>query len=118
MFDQHIALSYWRRHPIVSAVGVAVLGWAWVQGWYLTVVLVLGWTVFVVARRHWRMEARRRAELRARAEYEHRLSLAGDPRGLYGRFPPVQAGWFPDPARSGQWRYFDGAFWTGHVAPR
>jgi len=118
VFGQHIALPYWRRHPVVSAVGVAVLCWAWLQGWYLTVVLVLGWTAFVVARRHWRVAARRRAELRARAEYEHRLSLAGDPRGLYGRFPPVQAGWFPDPGGARQWRYFDGALWTGHVAPR
>ena len=118
MLGQHIALPYWRRHPIVSAVGLTVLCWALLQGWYLTVVVVLGWTTLVVVRRHWRAAARRRAELRARAEYEHRLSLAGDPRGLYGRFPPVQAGWFPDPAVACQWRYFDGAFWTGHVAPR
>lgn len=118
MWDQRFALPYWRRHPAVSAVGLALACWALLNGWYVPVVVIGGWCAFVSARRHWRVAARRRTELRARADYEHRLSLAGDPRGLYGRFPPVQPGWFPDPGRGSQWRYFDGAFWTGHVAPR
>jgi len=58
------------------------------------------------------------AGLRARAEYEYRLSLAGDQRGLFGRYPPVQAGWFPDPQNRCQMRYFDGAMWTGHAINR
>jgi hypothetical protein len=32
---------------------------------------------------------RRRAELVARAEIQHRWYLAGDPRGIYGRYPPA-----------------------------
>jgi hypothetical protein len=32
---------------------------------------------------------RRRAELVARAEIQHRWYLAGDPRGTYGRYPPA-----------------------------
>ena len=118
MFAQRTPLPYWRRHPVVSAVGLAVAYWAVMHGWYVAVAVVVGWIALVSARRHWRIAARRRAELGARADYEYRLSLVGDPRGLYGRFPPVQAGWFPDPGHTSQWRYFDGAFWTGHVAPR
>jgi hypothetical protein len=29
------------------------------------------------------------AALRARADYEHRLFLSGDVRGVYGQFPPA-----------------------------
>jgi hypothetical protein len=32
------------------------------------------------------------AGLRVRADFEHRLSLTGDPRGVFGRYPPVQPG--------------------------
>ena len=77
-----------------------------------------GRVTLVAVRRQLRAAARQRAALRARAEYEYRLSLAGDPRGLYGRYPPVQPGWFADPGQPRRWRYFDGAVWTGHTAPR
>ena len=68
----------------------------------------------------------RDAGLRARAEYEHRLSLAGDPRGTFGRYPPVQPGWYPDPfaahrgspQRRYPLRYYDGAVWTPHAVSR
>ncbi len=33
-------------------------------------------------------------------------------------YPPVQAGWFPDPQNRCQIRYFDGALWTQHVVWR
>jgi hypothetical protein len=56
------------------------------------------------------------AGLRARADYEHRLNVSGDLRGFYGRYPPVQPGWFPDPQNRSQLRYFDGALWTGYSA--
>jgi hypothetical protein len=99
--------------------------WLW-HGWYepLAVTAVVG--LLVVVTRHRRAVAVRDAGLRARAEYEHRLSLAGDPRGMFGRYPPVQPGWYPDPfaARRGdrqhryQLRYFDGAVWTPHAVYR
>lgn len=95
-----------------------MLCWAAANGWYVTVAVSALAVTLLATRRHLRVVARRRAALRARADYEHRLSMAGDPRGLYGRFPPVQPGWFPDPGRVRQWRYFDGTFWTGHTSPR
>lgn len=101
--------------------GVAIVVafcWALASGWYLTAAAMAAAVATITVRRALRAARGRRAALRARADYEHTLSLAGDPRGLYGRFPPVQPGWFPDPGQVRQWRYFDGAFWTGHVAPR
>ena len=118
MFDHRVALPYWRRHPLLTAAGLSLACWALLHGWYGTVTIVVAAATLTAIRRHRHTAARRRVELRARADYEHLLSLAGDPRGLYGRFPPVQAGWFPDPARTGRWRYFDGAFWTGYVTSR
>ncbi|HET6731270.1 DUF2510 domain-containing protein, partial [Mycobacterium sp.] len=35
--------------------------------------------------------------------------------GVFGRYPPVQAGWFPDPQNRSRMRYFDGALWTGQT---
>ena len=69
-------------------------------------------------RTHTQHRAIQRAGLRARADLEHRLALTGDPRGIYGRFPPAQAGWFADPGHGRQIRYYDGAAWTGHTASR
>ncbi len=74
----------------------------------LVAVVGLAW-LGVAIRRRMRANALRDAGLRARAEYEHRLNLSGDPRGIYGRYPPVQPGWFPDPQNRSQLRYFDGA---------
>jgi uncharacterized protein DUF2510 len=112
MLYQHVRRHFWRRHPVVTG-GALVLAWWWLSnGWYeaAAATAVTGLLIFVAHRR--RALARRDAGLRARAEYEHRLSLAGDPRGMFGRYPPVQAGWFPDPQNRYQLRYFDGALWT------
>lgn len=35
------------------------------------------------------LAAHRRAELLARAEIQHRWYMAGDPRGIYGRYTPA-----------------------------
>ena len=31
--------------------------------------------------------------------------------------PPTPAGWYPDPERAGDLRYWDGALWTEHRSP-
>jgi Protein of unknown function (DUF2510) len=118
MLYQHVQLPYWRRHPWVTGAAAFLAFWLLLNGWYstLAVTAILGLSIAVHRRR--RAIALRDAGLRARAEYEHRLSLAGDPHGLYGRYPPVQPGWFPDPLNRSQLRYFDGAMWTPYAAPR
>ena len=95
-----------------------LLGWLLVNGLYPTTAILALVVMLLALRRHQRTVAVRNAGLRARADYEHRLSLVGDPRGLYGRYPPVQAGWFPDPLNHRQLRYFDGTLWTVHAVPR
>ena len=83
--------------------GAAALLAAWllllIGGQVLVAVTgIMGLLIFVGRRR--RALAVRDAGLRARADYEHRLTIAGDPRGVYGRYPPVQPGWF---RRSAEW---------------
>jgi Protein of unknown function (DUF2510) len=121
MLYQQVHRSLWRRHPWLTAAAVLVPAWLLLNvllngGAMFAVVVALG--LFIVVRRRLRALAVRDAGLRARADYEHRLSLAGDPRGLYGRYPPVQPGWFPDPQNRSQVRYFDGALWTPYARPR
>ena len=118
MLYQQVRRPFWRRHPVVTGAGLVLTLWWFFNGWYeaLAVTAIVGCTDFRARRR--RALARRDAGLRARADYEYRLSLAGDPRGLFGRYPPVQAGWFPDPQNRYQMRYFDGALWTGHARRR
>lgn len=94
--------------------GLAALLW-WSGAHVLVAAAGIGWLALAV-RGRMRANARRDAGLRARAEYEHRLNLRGDPRGVYGRFPPVQPGWFPDPGNRSRLRYFDGGWWTGYTA--
>ena len=118
MLDQPVHRSFGRRHPVVSGAGLVLILWWLHNGWYEAVAAtaIIALLVFVARRR--RALARRDAGLRARADFEHRLSLAGDPRGTFGRFPPLQPGWFPDPQNGSQMRYFDGALWTPYARPR
>jgi hypothetical protein len=118
MLFQQVRRSFWRRRPLVTGAGLVFTLWWLHNGWYeaLAVTAVVGLLIFVARRR--RALTVRDAGLRARAEFEHRLSLAGDPRGIYGRYPPVQAGWFPDPQNGSQLRYFDGALWTPYARLR
>ncbi|MBX7448111.1 hypothetical protein GR927_08930 [Mycolicibacterium sp. 3033] len=82
-------LPWCRRHPLLTMSAAAVaLWWLWL-GWYLAVILVTASVAVLAARRRRRATVIRNAGLRARAEYEHQLTLAGDPHGFYGRFPPV-----------------------------
>jgi hypothetical protein len=118
MLYQQIHRRFWQRHPVFTGAGLAMTLWWLYSGWYeaLVVMAVIGLLIFVSRRR--RALAIRDAGLRARADFEHRLSLAGDPRGMFGRYPPVQPGWFPDPQNGSQMRYFDGALWTPYARKR
>ena len=107
-----------RRHPvIVGAAAAMALWWLWL-GWYGPLLLIVGAGVGLAVRRHRRAAVIRDAGLRARADFEHRLCLAGDPRGTFGRFPAALPGWYVSPENGRLMRYFDGAAWTGHTAAR
>jgi hypothetical protein len=116
MLLQSVHRTVWHRHPLLMTAAVVVAAWLVYSGAQIFVAVVgLAWLAIAVRRRR-RANALRDAGLRARAEYEHRLNLNGDPRGIYGRYPPVQPGWFPDPRNRSQLRCFDGAVWTGYTA--
>jgi hypothetical protein len=116
MLYKRVRRPFWRRHPLASAAVAGLAVWLWLSGAEVLVAVAgVAWLA-VVVRRRMRANARRDAGLRARADYEHRLNLRGDPRGVFGRYPPVQPGWFPDPQNRWRLRYFDGALWTGYTA--
>ncbi|PEG35936.1 hypothetical protein CQY20_20500 [Mycolicibacterium agri] len=116
MLYQQARRPFWQRHPVVAACAVAATAWLLLNGAHVLVAVIgIAWLALAIRRRR-RAIALRDAGLRARAEYEHLLSLRGDPRGIYGRYPPVQQGWYPDPRNRCRLRYFDGAMWTGYTA--
>ena len=116
MLYQQLHRPFWLRHPLLTSAAAVLTVWLlWSGAQLLVAVVGLVW-LGVAVRRRMRANARRDAGLRARADYEHRLNLNGDPRGIYGRYPPVLPGWFPDPQNRSQLRYFDGALWTGYTA--
>lgn len=115
---QQLHTPIWRRYPLSTAAVLLCATWLVMDGSYTVVAAAAGVAAFIAVRRYRRTRSIQRAGLRARADLEHRMTLTGDPRGIYGRFPPVQAGWFADPGHVRQIRYFDGAGWTGHTASR
>ena len=116
MLYQQTHRPFWQRHPLVTGAAAVLTVWLlWTGSHVVVAVAGIAWLAVAIRRRR-RANALRNAGLRARAEYEHRLNLAGDPRGIFGRYPPVQPGWFPDPQNRCQLRYFDGGQWTGYTA--
>lgn len=113
---QHVRRPFWQRHPLVAGAAAVFTAWLLWSGAHVLVALIGAAWLAIAIRRRRRANALRDAGLRARAEYEHRLNLTGDPRGVFGRYPPVQPGWFPDPRNRYQLRYFDGGLWTGYTA--
>jgi Protein of unknown function (DUF2510) len=109
---------FWQRHPWFTGAAALFVCVQVMHGWYVPVVAIALTAMLAHIARRRRAAARRDAGLRARADYEHRLSLAGDPRGTYGRYPPVQPGWFADPTSPRLLRYFDGSAWTGFILNR
>jgi hypothetical protein len=89
MLYHQVRGPFWRRHPVLTGTSLILAFWWLSNGSYeaLSVVAIIGLLIYVRRRR--RALAIRNAGLRARADYEHRLILAGDPHGLYGRYPPV-----------------------------
>jgi uncharacterized protein DUF2510 len=109
---------FWRRHPWVSGAAALLSVRLLLNEWYTATAVIVIVVTLIGISRHRRATAVRDAGLRARADYEHRLNMAGDPHGIHGRYPPVRAGWFPDP-RDRRWmRYFDGTSWTTHALLR
>lgn len=92
MLYQPARQPFWRRHPVATGTAALVAFWWLANGWYEAVALsaIAALILFVNHRR--KALAVRNAGLRARADYEYRLSLAGDQRGVFGRYPPLQAG--------------------------
>jgi hypothetical protein len=115
---QQVRPPFWRRHPVVTGTAALVTFWWLANGWYEAVAVTLIVALLLTFFRRRKARAIRDAGLRARADYEYRLSLAGDQRGIFGRYPPIQAGWFPDPQIRWQIRYFDGVMWTHHAVRR
>lgn len=93
MRDSGVDRPFARRHPVVTVLAVVTAAWWLWQGWYEALALVVVAGLIVVARKRRRTALLRDAGLRARADYEHRLNLVGDPRGLYGRYAPVGPNW-------------------------
>lgn len=110
------ARPFIQRHPWLTAGFLLCLVWLITHGAYGEAVIAATGIGLIAARRHRRSRDIRRSGLRARADLEHRLALAGDPRGTFGRFPPVRPGWFADPVDHSHIRYFDGTVWTGYLA--
>lgn len=113
LYDAH--QPFWRRHPIIAGTGVLLACWLLAEGWYLTAAVAAGVLLALSIRRTRRVRRIRHGALSARAEFENQLAQRGDQRGVFGRYPPIQAGWFPDPANRRRWRYFDGSMWTGQT---
>lgn len=88
--------SFVELHPVVAGFGI-LFGCAAVVVWWplfltLAVVAGVGFGLWVFTRRYDAQAlqaARRRAALTQAADYEHHLLLQGDPRGVYGRYPPA-----------------------------
>jgi Protein of unknown function (DUF2510) len=121
VLDHPLRPPFWQRHPWLTGAAVFLIFWvscAFIHHWYVPFLALAFTAILARVARHKRARARRDAGLRARADYEHHLNLAGDPRGIYGRYPPVQPGWFPDPVYPRLLRYFDGSFWTTSTVPR
>ena len=82
-------MLYQRAHQLASCAAAVAAIWLWWSGSHLLVAVTGCVWLAILIRRRARANALRDAGLRARAEYEHRLNLSGDPRGIYGRYPPA-----------------------------
>ena len=103
------------RQRLMTAAGLLVAVWLLWNGAYVFVAVVgLSWLGITAQTQKGQRATRRRTArtCRIRTPAEPR----GRSEGIYGRYPPVQPGWFPDPQNRSQLRYFDGGSWTGYTA--
>lgn len=89
MFPQPRPVPFPRRHPVLTVAVLLCGTWLLADGWYLTVAVVAALVVMATVRRRRRARTIRHAGLLARADLEHRYAMNGDPRGIYGRYPPL-----------------------------
>jgi hypothetical protein len=75
---------------LLLLIGFVVAYWQWVLAAVVVVLIIkaapVAWREHQAARL---AEARRRAELIARADQQHRWATEGDERGFYGLYPPA-----------------------------
>lgn len=79
------------RHPFAFGLAVFIAANVWpvhcaLVGLAIVAVLV-GRQALAQSQARWRWQAAQHRALARRADYEHRLALAGDPRGTFGQFP-------------------------------
>ncbi|MFC9518852.1 hypothetical protein ACFTSD_24220 [Nocardiaceae bacterium NPDC056970] len=83
--------SFWAIFGVLFVLGLIIKYW-WVIVSVLAVV-ALGYGGVKWLERHQGRKAaaaRARADVAARADYEHQQYLAGNPVGLYGQYPPPE----------------------------
>ena len=83
------------RTVVAQFIGVLLLvGFVGAYFWWIVAILAAVAFVWTTQRAFREIaaeevsEARRQAALIRRADQQHRWTLAGDPRGIYGRYPP------------------------------
>ena len=89
----------WQLLGLLFLMALVFKFWPWILGAAVLWLLIkFGLPVGQRAIREMREEtqaehervARRNAELAARADLQHAWVLEGDPRGIYGRYPPTR----------------------------
>lgn len=94
-------MGCWGIAAIMLVISLIVRFWAWILGaigvvlvaWLLVVLIEHGVTALAHRRekraRAAELQRAERAELLTRAHVQHEAFLRGDPRGIYGIYPPV-----------------------------
>ena len=89
--------------------------WLLMNGSYTVVAAAAGVVAVITARRYRRARAIRRAGLRARADFEHRLAWPATRAASSAAIRPCSRAGSPIRKTVLQMRYFDGALWTPYA---
>ncbi len=89
--------SFASRHPVWTTLGALfVLGLVIEYWWVIVLAAACVAAIYGITTMHKRSELRAAAQaqaaaaIAARADFEHRRYLAGDPTGVYGQYPPAR----------------------------